>query len=173
MSARERILHEKELKRQNAESHRSRELDRIRLENLHARQEAHHKNYNQYRTSYDPSLQKSGSNLSIGSGNGAGDQTRSYEPQQNGVSLMPPSPGMGSIQASQKKKIQENFQLFDEEDAGRQDDGDLEDIIEEVIEEESDDEEDIEDPNGDIALASQELKDQKRANREELRMLRT
>jgi len=80
---------------------------------------------------------------------------------------------MGSIQASQKKKIQENFQLFDEDHGGREDDGDLEDIIEEVIEEESDDEEDVEDPNGDIALASQELKDQKRANREELRMLRT
>jgi hypothetical protein len=46
MSARERILHDKELKRQNAESHRSRELDRIRLENLRERQEANHKNYN-------------------------------------------------------------------------------------------------------------------------------
>lgn len=82
------------------------------------------------------------------------------------------SPALGSIQPSQKKKIEENFQLF-EDDEVNEDDGGLDDIIEEVIEEESDDDEDFDDPNGDAALASQEIKDQKRIDREELKNLRT
>jgi hypothetical protein len=76
------------------------------------------------------------------------------------------SPGLGSIQAAQRKTIEANFQMYDEDDGQviAKDDGDLQDIIEEVIEEESEDDEE-DGGEGDFALASQEFKDQKRENR--------
>lgn len=61
------------------------------------------------------------------------------------------------------KKIEEDYSMFEEVK-----DDELEDIIEEEIEEESED-----DKNDDFLLTSQEERDERRVQREELKTLKT